>query len=323
MVCYRPFHKYEIQRALQLYSKHRSYRAVASMTGMSKSSVHRFVQMHGIVYVPPKHTRKYQKRTKEKFAMLQNLLGDGKFFTVAEIQSMLPFKRVHNSNILRLLKLLRYKYRKATPRFVCCSKERLDSRTREFIETISNVTIDNVISIDEVGFLSKSYARRGFFKSRVPEQIIYDAKREKMSCAMAITCNGILTHKMTKESINSTSFFEFFCDVVSKRPKQCNVVVMDNIAFHRSRRITELASTHGIKIVYTPPYSPQFNPIELLFANVKRRFKSLLHKNTSFRLAIESSIKDSVHEDNHKKFVHCFIHEVESYSTTPRRQPDG
>lgn len=312
MVCHRPFHKFEINRALQLYRKYKSFRTVASITGMSKSSVHRFVSMYGSVYTKKKSSPTYHKRTKEKLASLKHLLGDGKFFTVSEIQSMLPFKRVHNSNILRLLKILRYKYRKATPRMVCCSKEKLDNRTQEFIASISNVHVDNVISLDEVGFISKSYTQRGFFQSRAPEQLIYDAKREKLSCAMAITCRGILTYKTTRESINTSSFLSFFEDVLSKRPVHCNVIVMDNIAFHRSKKIAKLAASHNVRIIHTPPYSPQFNPIELLFASIKRRFKAYIHNNTSFGQAIENSIKESAHEDNTRRFVHCFVHEVKS-----------
>ena len=44
---------------------------------------------------------------------------------------------------------------------------------------------------------------------------------------------------------------------------------MDNASFHRSERIEELCFDKGVKLVYLPPYSPDLNPIEEFFAELK------------------------------------------------------
>jgi transposase len=44
---------------------------------------------------------------------------------------------------------------------------------------------------------------------------------------------------------------------------------MDNASFHHSDRIEQLCSEAGVKLVYLPPYSPNLNPIEEFFAELK------------------------------------------------------
>ena len=52
-----------------------------------------------------------------------------------------------------------------------------------------------------------------------------------------------------------------------------DVVIMDNLASHKRTGVREAIESAGAELVYLPPYSPDFNPIELVFA----KLKSLLH----------------------------------------------
>jgi len=47
------------------------------------------------------------------------------------------------------------------------------------------------------------------------------------------------------------------------------VVVMDNLSAHKGPRVRELIEERGCELVYLPPYSPDFNPIEEAFAKIK------------------------------------------------------
>ena len=47
------------------------------------------------------------------------------------------------------------------------------------------------------------------------------------------------------------------------------VVVMDNLSAHKGERIRRLIEGKGCELVYPPPYSPDFNPIEQAFSKVK------------------------------------------------------
>ena len=69
---------------------------------------------------------------------------------------------------------------------------------------------------------------------------------------------------------NSLAVFEAYLKhvlVPSLRPGQ--VVVMDNLSAHKGSRVRELIESRGCELIYLPPYSPDFNPIEEAFAKIK------------------------------------------------------
>jgi transposase len=69
--------------------------------------------------------------------------------------------------------------------------------------------------------------------------------------------------------------------------KPGQVVVMDNAAFHKDRRTRELIEAAGCTLLFLPPYSPDLNPIEKFWANLKRKLADILH--------LFSSLSDALH----------------------------
>ena len=52
------------------------------------------------------------------------------------------------------------------------------------------------------------------------------------------------------------------------------IVIMDNASWHKTQRTRELIASSGARLLYRfPPYSPDLNPIEHDFANIKRRWE--------------------------------------------------
>jgi len=46
------------------------------------------------------------------------------------------------------------------------------------------------------------------------------------------------------------------------------VVLLDNVAFHHSKKVSDFASERGLHLLFVPPYSPWFNPVEGVFSIV-------------------------------------------------------
>ena len=65
-----------------------------------------------------------------------------------------------------------------------------------------------------------------------------------------------------------------------------SVIVMDNASFHRKRILKELAIEKGCRIIFLPPYSPDLNPIEKKWANLKHWLRSHIHEYKSLSEAI-------------------------------------
>jgi len=65
-------------------------------------------------------------------------------------------------------------------------------------------------------------------------------------------------------------------------------VVMDNASFHKAQKTKVLIEPVGCKIIFLPPYSPDLNPIEKFWANMKRWIKNKISNYTQLYDAIRN-----------------------------------
>ena len=72
-----------------------------------------------------------------------------------------------------------------------------------------------------------------------------------------------------------------------------HVLIMDNAAFHKSQNTLELVDEAGCQLVFLPPYSPDLNPIEKLWANLKRKIRNNINKFGSLAMAIDHAFMGS------------------------------
>ncbi|MDO4585487.1 MAG: transposase [Planctomycetia bacterium] len=64
------------------------------------------------------------------------------------------------------------------------------------------------------------------------------------------------------ESMTSRLFTEWFRKNLVKSVPKGSSVIMDNASFHPKRKLQNLVRRHGLRLLFLPPYLPDFNPIE-------------------------------------------------------------
>ena len=82
------------------------------------------------------------------------------------------------------------------------------------------------------------------------------------------------------DSTNSETFQEFLEGIRRDHPKF--YMVLDNVSFHKSKSIQKYVKSAGddIAFEFLPPYTPQLNPIETAWRDLKRRLAGRYFKST-------------------------------------------
>jgi transposase len=114
-------------------------------------------------------------------------------------------------------------------------------------------------------------------------------------------------NSLAVEGATNREIFETYVQRVlapTLRPGQ--VVVMDNLTAHKGDRVKELIEERGCELLYLPPYSPDFNPIEEAFAKIKAVVrKAEARTREALVEAIGRGITMVTTEDARGFFDHC------------------
>jgi transposase len=109
-------------------------------------------------------------------------------------------------------------------------------------------------------------------------QILSDKKSgkhyEKKNIVAGLCANKSVAPLVFNGSCNTELFENWLEQFLVQELKPGQVVIMDNASFHKSHKTRQLIESAGCRLIFLPPYSPDLNPIEQFWANMKRWIKS-------------------------------------------------
>jgi transposase len=85
----------------------------------------------------------------------------------------------------------------------------------------------------------------------------------------ALRCNGLTAPMVIDGAINGDLFLAYVEQVLAPTLKPGDVVIMDNLRVHKIAGVRDAIAAAGATLLFIPPYSPDFNPIELAFSKLK------------------------------------------------------
>ncbi len=88
---------------------------------------------------------------------------------------------------------------------------------------------------------------------------------------------GVETTMLVEGAVDTLAFDAFGENFVRPCLRTGDVLVLDNLGAHRASRIEEIAESCGAQVIWLPPYSPDFSPIEQMWSRVE----NLLEKSQS------------------------------------------
>ena len=112
---------------------------------------------------------------------------------------------------------------------------------------------------------------------------------------------------MTVESPTDGDVFLVYLDeVLCPQLQAGQVVVMDNLSVHKVAGVQERIEATGATLLYLPPYSPDFNPIEQAWSKIKQKLRSAQARTVeALEAAVAQAIATVSSQDATAWFRHC------------------
>ena len=159
------------------------------------------------------------------------------------------------------------------------------------METPEDIPPEKRVYVDETGSDS-CYGREYGYAPR-GEQVfgeIYGRKFARTNL-IAAQINGKAVAPMYYKWNTDAGIVEFwFEERLMPLLPPGSVVIMDNASFHRKGILRQIASHYHVMVLFLPPYSPEYNPIEKLWANIKSWLKKNMRNYDFFEDALEAAL---------------------------------
>ena len=219
---------------------------------------------------------------------------------------------ISRSTLCRALDQFNYSFKRVTVRDERGETEENNLRRFEYTGVFNPAFTRNPRSfffMDEVGFSVSMRRAYGYAPRGERAEMTAPAIRSRNLTIMALVGNAqgepatkLLVWKILPGAGNATECHTFLGEVLAlfrERGIASGTIVLDNVRFHHSAQVTALFPPGGpFQLLFLPPYTPDFNPIENVFSKWKGRVRQAQVRNEhKLRVAIASAAAN-ITEDN-------------------------
>jgi len=127
-----------------------------------------------------------------------------------------------------------------------------------------------LVFIDETGASTKMARRRG--RARKGERCratIPHGHWKTTTFTAGLRLSGLAAPMLLDGPMNGDAFLAYVEQVLVPELEQNDIVIMDNLPAHKVTGVRQAIEKVGASLLYLPPYSPDFNPIEMAFSKLK------------------------------------------------------
>lgn len=161
------------------------------------------------------------------------------------------------------------------------TKEQQEMQRVELSNKLTNIPIDNVISIDEMSFNLSSEPKRGWSpkgKKCIVDKLKKNVRGKRFSIIMATSNSKIIDYSIVEGSVNTLKFISFITKITTNNPNK--IIFMDNCIIHKSKQMFNLIRTKNLNVIFNVPYHSEYNPIEYVFSMLRKHLNN--NVNDSF-----------------------------------------
>lgn len=140
--------------------------------------------------------------------------------------------------------------------------------------------------LDEAGFSLALYRLYGWGVRGLPlVESVPSCRGKNLSVLGAFDYKGMITSASKEGAMKRVDLEVFLGRDLLPRLLPGSVLVLDNARIHQGGKIAKLVEAAGCRLLYLPPYSPDFSPIELAWSWIKSRVRARAPRDEASRKA--------------------------------------
>jgi len=165
---------------------------------------------------------------------------------------------------------------------------------------------ERLIFIDESGLSTKMARLRGWApKGERCSAAIPHGHWKTITFVGGLTLEGFVAPMLLDAPMDGECFLAWVEQMLAPPLQPGQLVVMDNLPAHRVAGVKEAIEARGAELLYLPPYSPDFNPIENAFAKFKAHVRKAAARTFE---ALETAAANALLEFDPSECVNFFAH---------------
>ena len=147
-------------------------------------------------------------------------------------------------------------------------------RRRAWLEDQPDLEPERLVFIDETGASTKMARRHG--RARRGERCrapVPHGHWKTTTFVGALRLEGMTAPMVLDGAMHGAAFLAYVEQVLVATLSPGDIVVMDNLGAHKPAAVRHAIEAAGAELRFLPPYSPDFNPIEMAFSKLKAFLK--------------------------------------------------
>lgn len=238
--------------------------------------------------------------------LVETLVAEQPDSTLAELKARLAKEKIEvsQSAIFRFLRYLKLPFKKKSVH--AAEQDRDDvAAAREALRT-AQPTLDpkRLTFIDETAVntkMTRLYGRAPQGERLVDKVPHGHWKTTTFICGLR--SNGVTAPFVLDGAMDGPHFLAYVEQMLAPTLKKGDIVFMDNVRTHLVDGVEEAIEARGARVFYLPPYSPDFNPIEQLFAKLKAFLRKTKARTVDRLLKAIASFLETVSKGECKAYL--------------------
>lgn len=194
-----------------------------------------------------------------------------------------------------------------TEKKTLAASERKEEERREWEEKAKHLDARKLVFLDESGSniaLTRLYGRAP--KGKRARGSIPRNRGKNVTVISCLTFDGLGESLILDGAANGELFELYIERFLAPSLKPGQIVIMDNLSIHKRQKVRELIEARGCEVLFLPPYSPDFSPIEEAFSKIKAVLRKIgARTRDALQEALEYALTTVSASDAAGWFRHC------------------